>query len=139
PDLVSFTAPAASATLAVVKVPATLVAVKPVSLAATQPKPLKPIMASTPIKPTPKAIPVAPKPRNPETSGTELAANVQRVPGIIPAKATLDQKAHAPQSAVLLYWQETYQDDSGVIVQRTFWRVVVLHNPTLKEQPQKNI
>ncbi|MGZ4815952.1 MAG: M56 family metallopeptidase, partial [Terriglobales bacterium] len=103
PDLVSFTAPAAPPTLAAVKVPATLVAVKPASLAATQPKPLKPIMASTPIKPTPNAIPVAPKPRKPETSGIELAANVLRVPGIIPAKATLDQKAHVPQSAVLLY------------------------------------
>ena len=67
---------------------------------------------------------------------TELT---ERSPQVIPAKATLDRKVHNFQPAVLVYWQETYDDGYGHLVQRTFWRVVVLENPTPKEQPQKNI
>ena len=64
-------------------------------------------------------------------------ANVmdEPAPKLVSAKATDPHKA--PEQAVLVYWQETYTDGSGLLVQRTMWRVVVLNSPTQKEQPKK--
>ena len=60
-----------------------------------------------------------------------------KVMHVVPAKATSERNAAAPQQAVLVYWQETYTDGSGVVVQRTTWHVLVLKTPTHKEQPKK--
>ena len=136
PDLVSFAQPPS---------PTTVAAVKPVALPAAAPErsPLKPVMASMRIAPEASALKkktrVAPKSVSPEKWPAELASNAPPLPRVVPARAMAEQKALAPRPAVLVYWQETYRDPSGIIVQRTFWRVVVLENPIPKEQPQKNI
>ena len=138
PDLVSFTEPAAPATVAIAT---------PAPLPMPQAQALRPLMASVRITHTAATAPnkraavakssTAPKPvADPENAATDLTA---RSPEVIPAKASLDQKSHQPRPAVLVYWQETYDDGFGNVVQRTYWRVVVLQQPISKEQPQKNI
>ncbi|HVZ18786.1 MAG TPA: M56 family metallopeptidase, partial [Terriglobales bacterium] len=130
PDLVSFTQPTA---------PTMIATAQPANLSTVEPQPLKPIMASLPTAPEPRAPrKKAPKSLRPAKPSAELASNTPPAETAIPAKATLDQKAQLQHPAVLLYWQETYRDH-GMIVQRTFWRVVVFQNPIPKEQPQKNI
>ena len=65
---------------------------------------------------------------------------LREAPIVVPAKATIDPKANIAQPAVLVVWQETYENSDGMFVQRTFWRVVVLKQPiSPKEQPQKSI
>jgi beta-lactamase regulating signal transducer with metallopeptidase domain len=134
PDLISFTAPVGPAAMATAKpLASNMLVAKP---SATH---VPSIMASARMTPKPAA---PKKPALPgraigtEKSPTVLAA---RTPEYIPAKASVEQKAQSPQSAVLLYWQETYNDGYGNVVQRTYWRVVVLQQPISKEQRQKNI
>jgi len=124
PDLVSFTAPS---------VPTTIAAVSPTIAPLVTPKP----SAAVPLVRAKKVAPrIQPQTRR-EGSPAELAS--LKFPALIPAKATLQNKANEVRPAMLVYWQETYDDGSGMIVQRTFWRLVVLQNPTPKEQPAKTI
>jgi hypothetical protein len=63
-------------------------------------------------------------------------------PKVIPAKASLSKQLNhkqLTQPAVLIFWQETYEDGYGNVIQRSYWRVVVL--PTVpdisKQQPKR--
>jgi hypothetical protein len=63
-----------------------------------------------------------------------------RAPRVIPAKASLSKKfgnkKKLTQPAVLIFWQETYDDGQGNVIQRSYWRVVVLSDIP-KEQPKR--
>lgn len=128
PDLVSFAEPAA---------PATLAAAHPVAVKAREVQP-KAILASMLI-----AHPLRNKNMTSTNSASASASFTQRpVTGpttqavtVIPAKVTLHRNAKIAHPAVLIFWQETYDNGSGLIIQRSFWRVVVLQN-TPKEQPK---
>jgi hypothetical protein len=58
-------------------------------------------------------------------------------PAVVPVKLVDPHHATAPQQAVLVYWQETYTDGAGLVMQRTMWRVVLLNTPVHKEQAKK--
>jgi len=129
PDLVSFSAPASPAPLAAVRVPGSLASF------AKGPAQPKQIMASMQIL---RGLPSATKP---EASLPAIAAarvtqhSTLKTPQVIPAKASLDNK-NVTHPAVLIFWQETYDDGAGNVVQHSFWRVVVLTNIP-QEQPKR--
>lgn len=130
PDLVSFAEPVSPAPLAAaVHAPAVDLA----NLAHVTHSPLKPIMASMRVARAPqKQEPIKPA----ATASGELPHQPDlKSPQVIPAKAALDSK-HVTHPAVLIFWQETYSDASGLIVQHSYWRVVVLENVP-KEQSKK--
>jgi hypothetical protein len=66
-------------------------------------------------------------------SGRKLAGT-----RVIPAKAAIGKRHNdnVTHPAVLIFWQETYDDGAGNVIQRSFWRVVVLPNVP-KEQPKR--
>jgi hypothetical protein len=64
-------------------------------------------------------------------------AHAEKKPSLyLPAKATRDQYVSA-QPAMLVVWQETYSGDGSVMIQQSFYRVVVLKSVTPQEQPAK--
>jgi beta-lactamase regulating signal transducer with metallopeptidase domain len=122
PDLVSFTQAAVPATIA-----------------AVQPRITAPLIEKTSW--SPKITPVAKKRTiTPQPAGDTVAhLGGSRSPGLIPAKAVVKNNTQRPRPAMLVVWQETYENGAGMVVQRTYWRVVVLQQPINKQQPQKNI
>jgi beta-lactamase regulating signal transducer with metallopeptidase domain len=131
PDLVSFAGPA---TPVIARAPAAV----PVPEITKHSAPVaSPQMVMASVQERPKVKPAMRK-AEPET---HFAHRVLReTPIVVPAKATVDPKANLAQPAVLVVWQETYENSDGMFVQRTFWRVVVLKQPiSPKEQPQKSI
>jgi beta-lactamase regulating signal transducer with metallopeptidase domain len=72
-----------------------------------------------------------------ETVDTPTMAHAQQPSLYVPAKATgPHHHATQQQPAMLVVWQETYSD-GYVTIQQSYWRVVVLHPLTAKEQPAK--
>jgi len=147
PDLVSFSSPAAQVPLTASSDAGapdsfTSFANEPVQRASVEKEaPLKTVLASMPVrhalkndlaKNDPKSY--SPKPLMASARETE-APETLKAPKVIPAKASLDKK-HSAQPAMLIFWQETYDDGNGNIVQRSYWRVVVLQNLP-QEQPKR--
>jgi len=121
PDLVSFT-PAALPVIAAVQ----------------------PSFPAAALEKTPMAAKISPAARKfvakPQPAGDTVAQVApSKMPVFIPANAMSDYKARALQPAVLMVWQETFENGAGMVVQRTYWRVVVLQQPINQRQPQKNI
>jgi hypothetical protein len=80
----------------------------------------------------------SPRPRTAKSALAPRAARAAQTPSVyVPAKATADQYFSA-QPAMLVVWQESYSDDGSVMmIQQSFYQVVVLKNVTPKEQPAK--
>jgi beta-lactamase regulating signal transducer with metallopeptidase domain len=72
-----------------------------------------------------------------EPMGYPRNATEPKGPTVVPARLVDPHHAIAPQQAVLVYWQETYVDDSGVVMQRTMWHVLLLNTPVQKEPAKK--
>ena len=120
PNVVSFTAPESPAPLAIATAPAiqkTDFHAEPVLASLPVARPRKTIAKLTP------GVALAPHRTAPLLSPGEK---------IVPAKATNDEHLLS-RPAVLVFWQETYDDGSGHVIQRSYWRVVVL-NQVPKEQ-----
>ena len=114
-----------------------------ISSTATAPA-MKPVMASLKLSDvTPKMTLASAKSSHLQIGHSQnqvarpALARVGQKPSLVVAvKATRDQYISA-QPAMLVVWQETYRDDGSVIIQQSFYRVVVLKNITPKEQPAK--
>jgi hypothetical protein len=125
-------------TLAAVQSPR--VAAKPADFAISAAHAAKPILSSMRVaRPVKHSVASATKD---DSAGRPVMASARianrpeltRGPQVIPAKASFGNKKLA-QPAVLIFWQETYDDGYGNVIQRSYWRVVVL--PAVpKEQGQ---
>jgi len=124
PDLISFSRPTAPA-IAVVKSEFPTASLQKTRFAAT------PVVAKNAAA---KRLIVKPQPADDTIAGITPS---QR-PAFLPARA-LENQGKLAHPAVLMVWQETFENGAGMVVQRTYWRVVVLQQTIHKEQPQKNI
>ena len=124
PDLVSFAAPVAPSVLNVAHVQKSSL-IHTASLDTHSARP-KATLASLPIGPSPAKNTAKIAAGNETTHRAVPMLN----PGerLIPAKATLKNSRKATRPAVLIFWQETYDDGNGNLMQRSYWRVVVLQN-----------
>lgn len=143
PDLISFTAPTQSPSVASYSGADLNTTPRPdlkptlASMRIAEPRRLpKPVTRKKSAEPaalqaraklaTPKAE------RNPEL--IQAKATLDQKPAVVPAKATLNQQ-QVSHPAVLVFWQETYDDGYGNVIQRSFWRVVVLNH--VPKEPSK--
>lgn len=139
PDLVSFSQPKTPVAIAAsVSGPVELSSVKPTlaALRVSSPDPVKRI-AAKPILPKAVSGPREPIIAQHAPAFVPDKTDDRNMPTFIPARATDKQAAPTSEQAVLVCWQETYSDGSGVVVQRTTWHVLVLKTPVQKEQPKK--
>lgn len=126
PDLVSFAAP--EAPMALNSAPAKVLSMAHTASLDTRRVRPKAIMASLPTHLTTGEAGKVDKAES--TIAAPQHASPMLSPGekIIPAKATLKNNKKAARPAVLIFWQETYDDGYGNVMQRSYWRVVVLPN-----------
>jgi len=142
PDLVSFSGPATPAPLAMAQLhtPA-LVRMASFTAHDFNRGTAKPIHSfASPRRPQPVSNAALPSKdvAAPEVAYTQPQRPAPLLNGsekLIPAKATLKKNDKVIHPAVLIFWQETYRDAQGNLIQRSYWRVVVLKN-TPKEQPK---
>lgn len=128
PNLVGFTEPSMPAISNVVSAPVMKPGLASLKVSASEPK-----MTLASVKVV--------RPQKHATRKTVLTPTVARAekkPSLfVPAKATRDQYLTA-QPAMLVVWQETYSADGSLLmVQQSYWQVVVLKNVTPKGQPAK--
>jgi hypothetical protein len=145
PDLISFATPLETAHLAAAR---PSLAIKAAAPSDFESRAAKQILASMPLRRTvrPALRPASPKQEDATIASADReicpanGANGNKLGGarVIPAKATLAKKHNdnVTRPAVLIFWQETYDDGAGNVIQRSFWRLVVLPIVS-KEQPKR--
>jgi beta-lactamase regulating signal transducer with metallopeptidase domain len=137
PDLVSFTStPAAPKLEASLKAPLPLVKLAPKTTLASLKSNLPASSAVTLSLVTRRSPIMADKPQ----ADAALSRRVPNHPPVIQAKATPDRVLTTERPEWLVVWQATYNDNGSLlVVERSYWRVIVFQNIHLKEQPRKAI